>query len=123
MILFASLGLPGLNGFISEAFVFLGAWQSTLLPKWITLVATGGIVFGAAYILWTIRRVFLGPLTDEHYKHFPDLQPREKFALIPLAILCVVIGVAPTLVTVNLGLESAIQTILDSAMGVPGLGQ
>lgn len=121
VILFASLGLPGLNGFISEAFCFLGAWQSTLLPKWITLVCTGGIVFGAAYILWTIRRVFLGPLTNDHYKHFPDLEPREKFALVPLAILCVAIGVAPTLVTVNLGLESAIQTILDSAFGVPGL--
>src|SRR3954466_5376339 len=47
VILFASLGLPGLNGFISEAFVFIGAWESTLLPKWMTVIATLGILFGA----------------------------------------------------------------------------
>jgi NADH-quinone oxidoreductase subunit M len=113
VILFASLGLPGLNGFISEAFTFIGAWQSTFLPKWITIVSmVGGILFGAAYILWTIRRVFLGPLTVEKYKHFPDLEAREVFALAPLAIGCVVLGVYPRLVTETLGLEAAVQTIL-----------
>jgi NADH-quinone oxidoreductase subunit M len=122
VILFASLGLPGLNGFISEAFCFLGAWQSDVLPKWMTLTATLGILFGAAYILWTIRRVFLGPLTVEKYKHFPDLEGRELFAMWPLAVLCVVIGVAPTLVLTNMGLESAVQTIYNSALGVTGFG-
>ncbi len=113
VIFFASLGLPGLNGFISEAFTFLGAWQSNDLPRWMTLVAmTGGILFGAAYILWTIRRVFLGPLTVEKYKHFPDLAPREIFALAPLVLGCVAIGVYPGLVTNNLGLEAVMRTIL-----------
>jgi NADH-quinone oxidoreductase subunit M len=113
VIFFASLGLPGLNGFISEAFTFLGAWQSTDLPRWMTLIAmAGGILFGAAYILWTIRRVFLGPLTVEKYKHFPDLTWRETVALAPLALGCIAIGVYPRLVTESLGLESAIQTIL-----------
>lgn len=113
VIFFASLGLPGLNGFISEAFTFLGSWQSSVLPRWMTLVAMfGGILFGAAYILWTIRRVFLGPITDDHYKHFPDLEARELFALVPLAIGCIAIGVYPRLVTEGLGLESAVQTIL-----------
>ncbi|MEZ0228367.1 MAG: NuoM family protein [Planctomycetota bacterium] len=113
VILFASLGLPGLNGFISEAFTFIGCWQSTYLPRWMTITAmVGGILFGAAYILWTIRRVFLGPLTVEKYKHFPDLELRETFALAPLALGCVVLGVYPRLVTENLGLEAAIQTIL-----------
>jgi NADH-quinone oxidoreductase subunit M len=111
VILFASLGLPGLNGFISEAFVFLGAWESTLLPKWMTVTATLGILFGAAYILWTIRRVFLGPLTVEKYKHFPDLNWRETVALAPLAILCVVIGVYPKLILEDMGLEAAMQSI------------
>lgn len=128
VILFASLGLPGLNGFISEAFTFIGCWQSSVLPRWMTLTAmTGGIIFGAAYILWTIRRVFLGPLTVEKYKHFPDLEAREMFALVPLAIGCVVLGVYPRLVTENLGLEAAIQTIQsgvlqlsDAAYGFPG---
>jgi NADH-quinone oxidoreductase subunit M len=69
---------------------------------------------GAAYILWTIRRVFLGPLTVEKYKHFPDLDWRETFALLPLTVLCVAVGVYPRLVTENLGLENAIQAIFGS---------
>jgi NADH-quinone oxidoreductase subunit M len=118
VIFFASLGLPGLNGFISEAFTFMGAWQSTTLPRFLTLLAMfGGILFGAAYILWTIRRVFLGPLTNDHYKHFPDLEVREQIALVPLAIGCIAIGVYPALIMDSLGLENATRTVL-AAVGI-----
>jgi NADH-quinone oxidoreductase subunit M len=114
VIFFASLGLPGLNGFISEAFVFLGAWQSSVLPKWVTLVSTLGILLGAAYILWSIKRVFLGNLTVEKYKHFPDAVPREVFALAPLVVLSIAIGVYPSLVLKFL--EPAIQGILNTTV-------
>jgi NADH-quinone oxidoreductase subunit M len=114
VILFASLGLPGLNGFISEVFVFIGAWQSSVLPKFMTLAATLGILLGAAYILWTIKRVFLGPLTVEKYKRFPDAVAREVFALAPLAALCVVLGVWPRLVLDIM--NPSIQAILDSTL-------
>ncbi len=61
---FAALGLPGLSGFVSEVMVFLGAFQSKVLPhtnmQFFTIVATLGVVFGAAYILTMIQKVFLG---------------------------------------------------------------
>ena len=102
---FASLGLPGLNGFISEFFVFQGAFQSEGfwagssvvygMPRWIVYAALPGIVLTAAYILWTIQRVFLGKVTDHHYLEFKDLSKRETLILLPFAFLCVYLGVQP----------------------------
>jgi NADH-quinone oxidoreductase subunit M len=107
---FASLGLPGLNGFISEALVFFGAFQSkvgnagdgswwlvmTSVRFW-TVVCTLGIVLTAAYLLWGYQRVFYGKMKDPHYAEFKDLNAAEWATLIPLAIFCVVLGVFPQL--------------------------
>jgi NADH-quinone oxidoreductase subunit M len=91
--LFASLGLPGLSGFISEALVFLGAFSN---PKFQTYVVIGslGILLGAAYLLWMFMRVFLGPLNEEH-KDLEDMNWRETFTLIPLCALVIILGVYP----------------------------
>lgn len=91
--LFASLGLPGLSGFISEALVFLGTFSN---PKYQTYVVVGslGILLGAAYLLWMFMRVFLGPLNEEH-KNMTDMNLREKLTLLPLCILVIVLGVYP----------------------------
>jgi NADH-quinone oxidoreductase subunit M len=122
---FASLGLPGLNGFISEAMCFLGAWDSPLIPaggktpsliatdfgtgviedtavggigsKWIVLCSLLGVVLAACYVLWTIQRVYLGQIRNEEYKKFPDVSFREVFALAPLAFLCILLGVYPSI--------------------------
>jgi NADH-quinone oxidoreductase subunit M len=90
---FASLGLPGLSGFISEALVFLGAFS---VPKFQTYVVIGslGIVLGAAYLLWMFMRVFLGPVNEE-YKNLPDMTLRERFTLVPLCVLVIILGVYP----------------------------
>lgn len=90
---FASLGLPGLSGFISEALVFLGAFSVPKLQPYV-IVASLGIVIGAAYLLWMFMRIFLGPLNEE-YKGLTDMSWRERFALIPLCVLVVVLGVYP----------------------------
>ena len=104
---FASLGLPGLNGFISEAAVFLGAWGSepaaaaagfTPLPRMLVYLALPGIVLTAAYLLWTIQRVFMGEMKSDSYKTFPDVNRREIIALAPLGILCIILGVYPSLI-------------------------
>ena len=104
---FASLGLPGLNGFISEALVFMGAWNSHVeaveggffpLSKTFVYLALPGIVLTAAYILWTVQRVFMGEMKDPHYKEFPDVNFREIVAIAPLGILCIVIGVWPKVI-------------------------
>ncbi len=87
----ASLGLPGLAGFISEALCFLGMWP--IYPVF-TAIAVSGVVLGAAYFLWSYQRIFFGPL-NEKYENITDINDRELFTLIPLAILAVFVGVYP----------------------------
>ncbi len=95
---FAALGLPGLSGFISEAFSFLGAFQSTFerdtIQK-ITMFSTLGIVLTAGYMLWTLQRVFLGSL-PEKWNGLTDVDGRELAMLIPLAIIVIFLGIYPS---------------------------
>jgi len=88
---FASLGLPGLAGFWGEVLVFLGAFSTY---RWITIVSTSGIVLGAAYLLWTLQRVFFGPL-NEKYKALPEINARELFTLVPLGAITIIVGIYP----------------------------
>jgi len=104
LALFASMGLPGLSGFIGEALVFLGSFRSPLggitgaRPHWsfqtLTVIAALGVVLTAGYLLWMLQRMFFGPL-NEKYKTLPDLSGREALSLAPLAVLVVVFGVYP----------------------------
>lgn len=89
--MFAALGLPGLNGFVSELFSFLGAFEAY---RWITIVSVTGIIITAAYILWTVQRVYLGK-TPDHLTSLEDLTPREMISFIPLIILIILLGVYP----------------------------
>ncbi|MDA0987311.1 MAG: NADH-quinone oxidoreductase subunit M [Bacteroidetes bacterium] len=89
---FAALGLPGLSGFVSEVFSFLGAFQTF---RWITIASTLGIVLTAGYMLWTLQRVFLGEL-PEKWKSLTDINNRELIMLVPLAIIVILLGVYPT---------------------------
>ncbi len=112
---FASLGLPALNGFISEALVFLGAYETELFPKVLVYISASGIVLTAGYILWTIQRVFFGSL-NEKYRSFPDLNLREVLVLVPLGIMCIVYGVWPKFILDMLGgsIEIFLQMMPDS---------
>jgi len=99
---FASIGLPGLSGFISEALVFLGAFKAYPI---LTVISAFGIVLGAAYMLWALQRVFFGKLperwsgpwdaTGKKYKH-DDINGIELAALVPLAIIVIFLGVFPS---------------------------
>lgn len=89
---FASMGLPGLSGFISEVLVFLGAYRA--FPELVYFGATG-IIITAAYLLWTFQRIFLGGL-NEKYRDLPDVNFREIFTLAPLGVIVVLIGVYPS---------------------------
>ena len=94
---FASLGLPGFSGFIAEVFVLLGAFSSPLLPSWMMIVATLGLILGAAYYLWTIQRMYFGPFHSKVSKSevFYDLGRREYLMFIPLVVLSIILGVFP----------------------------
>jgi NADH-quinone oxidoreductase subunit M len=90
--LLASAGLPLLNGFIGEFLVMSGAFQAS--PIYGILAATG-VIWSACYLLWMYQRVFFGKVTNEVNNTLPDLNPREKAALWPIAIAALVMGVAP----------------------------
>ena len=87
----ASLGLPGLSGFVGEALSLLGAYDKF---KMLTILSTIGIVVGAAYFLWTLQRVFLGTLNPK-YEALPEINGREILTLAPLGILTIVLGIWP----------------------------
>lgn len=89
---FAALGLPGLSGFISEAFSLLGAFQTF---RTLTIISAISIVFTAGYMLWTLQRVFLGPL-PEKWNNLTDMDGREMVMLVPLAIIVIFLGIYPS---------------------------
>lgn len=88
---FASMGLPGLSGFVSEVLVLLGAWSKYPI---LTIIAALGIVITAGYMLWMMQRVYLGP-PNEKYKSLPEINGREILTLFPLGAIVVIVGVYP----------------------------
>jgi NADH-quinone oxidoreductase subunit M len=106
---FASLGLPGLCGFISEFMVFSGAF-----PVFMTyvIISATSVVITAAYYLWAIHRMFLGKL-NEKYRGYPDLNWRERFTLYPLGAIAIVLGFYPQAIlsAINTTLHALVQTV------------
>ena len=88
----ASIGLPGLNGFVGEFLILVGSFGEHRLA---TVLAATGIVLGAVYMLSMVQRVFWNPLAHEENRTLPDMSPRELVAFTPLAVLMVWIGVYP----------------------------
>ncbi len=88
---FASLGLPGLSGFVGEFLSLLGGWRSALLPKWITIGAASGVLLAAAYMLWMVLRVVLGK-PSAATEGMSDASPRELAVLAPLIALTFAVG-------------------------------
>ncbi|HEV2280775.1 MAG TPA: NADH-quinone oxidoreductase subunit M [bacterium] len=91
LAMLASLGLPGLMGFVAEFSIFLGAYQ--IYPA-LTIVALTGVVITVAFFLWTIYRIFWGPL-NSRWAGLPDLDGREAWTLAPLAVLMIAVGLYP----------------------------
>lgn len=89
--MFASMGLPGLSGFISEALIFLGIYNRFTT---ITVLAVIGLLLGAAYLLWMFRRMFFGEVIEEN-KSYTDMNAREIFYMLPLCIAVILFGIYP----------------------------
>ncbi len=94
IITLASIGLPGLNGFVGEFLIMLGAFRWA--PGFV-VVAGLGVILSAVYMLWMFQRVFYGPVTHEENTALPDLQPREWAGVLPLCAMALVMGIFPTL--------------------------
>ncbi|MFC1852896.1 NuoM family protein [candidate division CSSED10-310 bacterium] len=89
---FAAMGLPGLSGFIAEILVLLGSFEAY---RFFVFLAATSVIITAAYLLWTIQRMFLGPV-NEKYKDLPEINGRELFTLVPLGIITLIFGIFPT---------------------------
>jgi NADH-quinone oxidoreductase subunit M len=92
IITLASIGMPGLNGFIGEFLIMLGAFQ------WDArfVVAAGlGVILSAVYMLWMFQRVYYGPVTHEENATLPDLRRQEWASAIPLCAMALFMGIFP----------------------------
>jgi NADH-quinone oxidoreductase subunit M len=106
---FASLGLPGLCGFIAEFMVFSGAFPVFMTY---TIVSATSVIITAAYYLWAIHRMFLGKV-NEAYRGYPDLAWRERFTLYPLAAWAIFLGFYPQFIldSINGTLHALIRAV------------
>ncbi|HEX9884740.1 MAG TPA: NADH-quinone oxidoreductase subunit M, partial [Desulfobaccales bacterium] len=92
IVTLSSIGLPGLNGFVGEFLILLGAFKTN--PIYATVAATG-VIFAACYMLWMFQRVMFGEVTNEKNKELQDLSCREIAIFVPLLLFIVWIGVYP----------------------------
>lgn len=92
LVAFSSMGVPGLNGFIGELLILIGAFKASVGYG---LLATLGLVFGAVYLLWTYKRVMYGAITKEENRQLKDMTHREYAYLVPIIVFIVWIGVYP----------------------------
>jgi NADH-quinone oxidoreductase subunit M len=88
----ANCGLPGTAGFVGEWMVILGAVQANF---WFGLTAATTLVFGAAYTLWMVKRVYFGPIANDQVRELTDVNAREFSMLAVLAVAVLVMGVYP----------------------------
>jgi NADH-quinone oxidoreductase subunit M len=88
----ASIGLPGLSGFIGEFLVLLGAFK---VNTWVAFLAATGLILGAAYALWLYRKIIFGELTKNSLKAILDMNRREVVVFLPLVLLTLWMGIYP----------------------------
>ncbi len=88
----ANCGLPGTAGFVGEWMVILGAVQANF---WLGFIAATTLVFGAAYTLWMVKRVYFGPIANDHVRALVDVDAREFAMLAVLAIAVLAMGLYP----------------------------
>jgi NADH-quinone oxidoreductase subunit M len=88
----SSIGLPGTNGFVGEFLVLIGSFRTYPV---LAIIATTGVIFAAAYLLWAIQRILFNSLDKPENTHIPDLNRRELAILLPLIAAIIWLGVYP----------------------------
>jgi NADH-quinone oxidoreductase subunit M len=113
----ASLGLPGLSGFVAEMTVFVGAFQHTdTFHRVATIVVVSSIVITAVYILRVVAILLLGPVKDPHFDHLPDAKWYEKLSVTTLIVSVAGIGLAPLWLSTMIG--KSLQPIVDKILAI-----
>jgi NADH-quinone oxidoreductase subunit M len=100
IVTLSSIGLPGLNGFVGEFLILLGAFRWD--PRMAAFAATG-VILSATYMLWMFQRVNYGPVTNQKNAGLHDLVPREWAVLVPVVAIAVLMGVLPNLFLTPIG--------------------
>jgi NADH-quinone oxidoreductase subunit M len=108
IITLSSIGLPGMNGFIGEFLIMLGAFKWD--PRFVVIAALG-VILSAVYMLWMFQRVFYGKVTNDHNKGLGDLSFREWAIVGPLAAAAIGMGVVPNVFLKPM--EPGIQRVVD----------
>jgi NADH-quinone oxidoreductase subunit M len=88
----ANCGLPGTSGFVGEWMVLLG---TVSVNFWLAVLAATTLVFGAAYTLWMVKRVYFGPIANDKVRALADANTRELVTLSLLAVAALWMGVYP----------------------------
>jgi NADH-quinone oxidoreductase subunit M len=114
VIFFAAMGLPGMCGFVGEFMVVLATWNFSYT---FSILSALTVVITAAYILWTLQRVYLG--VNPASKGYPDINLRELLCAVPLVILSIALGVAPGLVLT--WMEPSVTEMVKSLAQVAGI--
>ena len=97
IVVLSSMGLPGLNGFVGEFTILLGAFGSRVLNNpWFAALAAIGVILAAVYLLYMFQKLFLGPVDKEENRKLLDMNFREIITLVPLLILIFWIGLYPS---------------------------
>jgi NADH-quinone oxidoreductase subunit M len=97
VVVFSSIGLPGLNGFVGEFLVLIGAYKSVNLGTPVySILSTTAVILAAVYLLWMFQRVMLGPIENEKNKDLKDISKIELATVLPLLVFIVWIGVYPS---------------------------
>jgi NADH-quinone oxidoreductase subunit M len=110
VVILSSLGLPGLNGFVGEFLILLGAWRTN--PVYAIFAATG-VILAAIYLLWMFERVMQGQITNEKNRRLPDLSRREVSLLVVLVLFIIALGVYPRLVLDPM--QASVATVLSKS--------
>lgn len=106
----ASLGLPGMSGFVSEFMVFVGSYNSSFIYKWIVILSILGVILTAAYILRMIQKMFLGQFNTK-WESLTEINGREVFTVVPLAVLTLLVGILPN--TLNNFLRATVENLVN----------
>src|SRR5215471_8653799 len=94
LITLASIAMPGMNGFIGEFLILLGAFHAY---PWLTAVGATGVILSAVYMLWMFQRVNYGEVTNDKNRTLADLSAREWAMMVPIVAMCIFMGVAPAI--------------------------
>ncbi len=116
LVVLSSIGLPGLNGFVGEFLILMGAFNSA---RWWAVVAVSGVILAALYLLWAYQRTFHGS-PEGNNATMPDLSIKERLAIAPLLVMIIGLGVYPNFMleriepTVDVLIASIEEADLDS---------